>query len=214
MKLKVNEIFYSLQGESVHTGLPCVFVRLTGCNLRCRFCDTQYAFHEGSVLTVPQVVETVSGFGCRLVEITGGEPLVQENTPLLAGKLLDKGHQVLVETNGSLNIDRLDPRCSRIMDIKCPSSGESERNDVNNFDRLTANDQVEFVIGDRNDFDFACDGLPKLLGKLPVERILFSAIEGQLEPSILAKWILKERLQVRLQVQLHKVLWPNQDRGV
>ena len=214
MKLKVNEIFYSIQGESVHTGLPCVFVRLTGCNLRCRYCDTRYAFHEGSDFRVSQILQAVSAFGCRLVEITGGEPLVQESTPLLAARLIEEGYQVLVETNGSLDIDRLDPRCSRIVDIKCPSSGETQHNDLNNLGRLTANDQVKFVIGDRNDFSFACGLLAELPQTLPAERVLFSAIEGQLEPSLLARWILEKRLKVRLQVQLHKVLWPGKDRGV
>jgi 7-carboxy-7-deazaguanine synthase len=214
MKLKVNEIFHSIQGESVHSGLPCTFIRLTGCNLRCRYCDTRYAFTEGNRRTVSQILEQVAGFGCNLVEITGGEPLFQENTPELARSLLATGYQVLVETNGSLDIDRIGPGCSRIMDIKCPSSGEAERNDLNNLDRLTENDQVKFVIGDRNDFDFACDMVPGLPERLPFERILFSAIDGQLEPSLLARWILEERLKVRLQVQIHKVLWPDQDRGI
>jgi organic radical activating enzyme len=146
MNLTVNEIFYSIQGESVHTGLPCVFVRLTGCNLRCTYCDTQYAFDEGRFMSVADILRQVGQFGCGLVEITGGEPLFQSHTPALAGKLLESGYQVLVETNGSLDIDRVDRRCSRIMDVKCPSSGEQSRNDSANLNRITPNDQVKFVI--------------------------------------------------------------------
>jgi len=213
MKLNVNEIFCSIQGESIHAGLPCTFIRLTGCNLRCSYCDTQYAFFEGCDLTLPKIHAKITAYGSKLVEITGGEPLAQKNTPELAKRLLDKGYHVLVETNGSLNIDRLDPRCSRIMDIKCPSSGEAERNDLNNLRRLTANDQVKFVIGDRMDFDFANEILPLLPAHLPGERRLFSTVSGKLEPSQLAAWILDERMFVRLQLQLHKVLWPDQERG-
>ena len=155
MNLTVNEIFYSIQGESIHAGLPCVFVRLTGCNLRCRYCDTRYAFNEGSTMAVGQILDRVASFACGLVEITGGEPLFQKGTPELAAALLAKGYDVLLETNGSLNIDRVDCRCSRIMDIKCPSSGEVSKNDPANLARLTANDQVKFVIGDHKDFWFA-----------------------------------------------------------
>lgn len=166
------------------------------------------------MLTLSQILEQVAGFDCNLVEITGGEPLIQKNTPKFAGILLEKGYQVLVETNGSLDIDRVNQACSRIMDVKCPSSGELDRNDLTNLDRLTANDQVKFVLGDRSDFDFARKMLSRLPAHLPVDRILFSTIAGKLEPSLLASWILEERLQVRLQVQLHTVLWPDQDRGV
>ena len=140
MHLKVNEIFFSIQGESVHAGLPCVFVRLSGCNLRCRYCDTTYAYHEGKAMSPAQIQAQVRQFGCDLVEITGGEPLIQEGTPALIAGLLAAGYHVLVETNGSVDIDRADRRCSRIMDIKCPSSGEADHNDAANLDRLTAND--------------------------------------------------------------------------
>ena len=214
MNLKVNEIFYSIQGESVHAGLPCVFVRLTGCNLRCGYCDTEYAYHEGSAMAVSKILEQVRKFGCDLVEITGGEPLVQEYTPMLVEDLLGAGYQVLMETNGSLNIDRVDRRCSRIMDIKCPSSGEHARNDPANLKRLCANDQVKFVIGDRDDFLFAAHMLSRLPAFLPLDRVLFSAVSGRLSPDHLARWMLNARIKARLQVQLHRLIWPDRDRGV
>ena len=214
MELIVNEIFYSIQGESVHAGLPCVFVRLTGCNLRCRYCDTRYAFSEGRCMSIGHIVERVASFGCRLVEITGGEPLLQEQTPKLVNALLADRYQVLMETNGSLDIDRVDRRCSRIMDIKCPSSGEKSSNDPENRKRLTANDQVKFVVGDRNDFRFAVEMMADLPDCLPADRILFSAAAGGLAMEELARWMLDARIRARLQVQLHKVIWPDRERGV
>jgi 7-carboxy-7-deazaguanine synthase len=214
MNLTVNEIFYSIQGESVHAGLPCVFVRLTGCNLRCRYCDTRYAFNEGRAMAVGQVLDRVASFGCDRVEITGGEPLLQDRTPELANALLANGYEVLMETNGSLDIDRVDRRCSRIMDVKCPSSGEASKNDPDNIGRLTANDQIKFVIGDHVDFLFAVQTLDRLPGILPHERILFSNVAEQLPPDRLARWMLDARIRARMQIQLHKVIWPEQDRGV
>ena len=214
MNLKINEIFYSIQGESVHAGLPCVFIRLTGCNLRCRYCDTAYAYHAGHTMAVPQILEQVRTFHCNLVEVTGGEPLIQENTPALVEDLLKAGYQVLMETNGSLDIDRVDRRCSRIMDIKCPSSGEHTRNDPANLNRLTANDQVKFVIGNREDFLFAAQMVTCLPASLPVDRVLFSAVFGGLPLDQLARWIVDSRIRARLQVQLHKIIWPDRDRGV
>ena len=214
MNLKVNEIFYSIQGESVHAGLPCVFIRLTGCNLRCRYCDTQYAFYEGSNMSVAHILEQVNSLGGDLVEITGGEPLAQEQTPTLVQALLEGGYEVLMETNGSLDIDRVDSRCSRIMDIKCPSSGEHVKNDPDNLKRLTANDQVKFVIGDRDDFLFAAQFMSSLPVDLHADRILFSTVADQLSPGQLAAWMLESRIKARLQLQLHKVIWPDRDRGV
>jgi 7-carboxy-7-deazaguanine synthase len=214
MILTVNEIFYSIQGESVYAGLPCVFVRLTGCNLRCRYCDTRYAFDEGNAMSVAQIVDQVATFGCHRVEITGGEPLVQNDTPALVDALLGDGYRLLMETNGSLDIDRVDRRCSRIMDIKCPSSGEHTKNDVANLERLTAHDQVKFVIGDHDDFLFASRLLPRLPAILPTDRILFSAISDRLPPYRLAAWMLEARIEARLQLQLHRLIWPDQERGV
>lgn len=214
MILKVNEIFYSIQGESVHAGLPCVFVRLAGCNLRCGYCDTTYAYHEGTDLSLPHILDRVRQFGCDLVEITGGEPLVQEATPVLVKKLLDAGYQVLMETNGSLDIDRVNRRCSRIMDVKCPSSGAHAHNDPANLNRLTANDQLKFVIGDKDDFLFARQTLTRLPAAFPTDRILFSTVADRLPPHQLARWMLEARIKARLQLQLHKVIWPDRDRGV
>ncbi|WP_319525280.1 radical SAM protein [uncultured Desulfosarcina sp.] len=214
MNLTVNEIFYSIQGESVYAGLPCVFVRLTGCNLRCRYCDTRYAYDEGSAMAVGPIMDRVASFDCNLVEITGGEPLLQDRTPELAAALLAKGYEVLVETNGSLDIDRVDRRCSRIMDVKCPSSGEASKNDADNLERLTANDQVKFVIGDHEDFRFAVQTLDRLPAVLPHDRILFSRIAERLPPDRLAGWMLDANIRARMQIQLHKVIWPERDRGV
>lgn len=214
MFLKVNEIFYSIQGESVHAGRPCVFVRLTGCNLRCHYCDTRYAFHEGTDYPISQILEQVASFGCRLVALTGGEPLLQEAAPQLGRHLLDSGYTLLMETNGSLDIDRMDRRCSRVMDIKCPSSGEQHRNDPGNIERLTANDQVKFVIGDEADYRFAKKILPTLPTHLPSARILFSPIIGRLPAARMARWMLDDGIQARLQIQLHKIIWPDRDRGV
>lgn len=214
MNLKVNEIFYSIQGESVHAGLPCTFVRLSGCNLRCHYCDTRYAYDAGETMSIAQIIEQVDAFGCDLVEITGGEPLLQELTPALVDALLGTGYQVLMETNGSLDINRVDRRCSRIMDIKCPSSGERNQNDPLNLVRLTAHDQVKFVIGDHDDFLFASLMLSRLPATMPPDRILFSAVSGRMHPDQLARWMLEARIKARLQLQLHRLIWPDQDRGV
>ncbi len=211
--LTVNEIFYSIQGESLFTGLPCVFIRLTGCNLRCTYCDTRYAYDEGRRMSISQILEQLTSYHCRLTAITGGEPLLQEYTPLLVNTLLASGFTVLMETNGSFDISRVDDRCVRIVDIKCPSSGESHRNDWDNLRRLHSQDQVKFVIGNRLDFEFAGEIVPEI-SRIPGGNILFSSAAGQLAPDVLAKWILEDQLSVRLQVQLHKILWPDIDRGV
>jgi 7-carboxy-7-deazaguanine synthase len=191
-----------------------VFVRLTGCNLRCHYCDTRYAFDTGNAMTVAQIVDQVATYGCHRVEITGGEPLAQNETPALVNALLSDGYQLLMETNGSMDIDRVDRRCSRIMDIKCPSSGEHTKNDTANLQRLTAHDQVKFVIGDHDDFLFAIRQLTRLPVILPTDRILFSAVSGRLPPDRLAAWMLEARIEARLQLQLHRLIWPDQERGV
>ena len=215
MALVVNEIFHSIQGESTHAGRPCVFIRLTGCNLRCAYCDTVYAYDEGEPWEIEQIAERAESFGCSLIEITGGEPLVQADTPALVERLLGGGHQVLMETNGSLDISRVDSRCTRIMDIKCPSSGHTECNDLDNLKRLTANDELKFVIGDRDDYRFARRMVqsPAVAGAA-TDHILFSPIFNRLSPSDLAQWILADRLDVRLQLQLHKHIWDPNRRGV
>ena len=152
MALRINEIFYSIQGESSYAGRPCVFIRLTGCNLRCSFCDTRYAYYGGDEMDVGEIVDLTRSYNCSLVEITGGEPLIQKDTPYLVEALLQHGFGVLMETNGSLNISMVDSRCVRILDIKCPSSGEDAKNDLENLKRLTDKDQIKFVIGEREHY--------------------------------------------------------------
>ncbi len=215
MALEVCEIFSSIQGESTHTGRPCTFIRLAGCNLDCSYCDTAYARGPGRPFTVESLVGKVIEIGCPLVEITGGEPLLQQETPALALALIETGHTVLVETNGSLDIDDLDRRCIIIMDIKCPASGQEQMNDYANLDRLKPHHQVKFVVTDRNDYEFARNLLAARSIAVQPGNIVFSAVHGKLNPARLAAWILEDHLfNVRLQVQLHRILWPDTERGV
>ncbi len=211
--LKVNEIFHSIQGESTRAGEPCVFVRLTGCNLRCVWCDTAYAFHEGRPMTIEQVLEEVDRFGCPLVEITGGEPLLQADAAPLMRALLERSYRVMVETGGSLPIDDLPQGVARILDVKCPGSGETDRNRWENLRQLRRGDEVKFVIADRADYVWARErvGEHDLADRCPV---LFSPVHGELPAHELAGWILEDRLPVRVQLQLHKLLWPERVRGV
>jgi 7-carboxy-7-deazaguanine synthase len=211
--LRVNEIFHSIQGESTHAGRPCVFVRLTGCNLRCVWCDTAYAFHEGESLAVAEVVERVSAYGCDLVEVTGGEPLLQAEAIDLMGALLARGHEVMLETGGSLPIDDVPAGVRRIVDVKCPGSGESDRNRWENMLTLRAGDELKFVIADRADYEWAVDILSER-ALLQKATILFSAVADRLPAGELARWVLADRLPVRVQLQLHKILWPAAVRGV
>lgn len=213
-RLRVNEIFYSLQGESSFAGRPCVLVRLTGCQMRCRWCDTTYSFYEGSWRSLQEIETEVAAYGCRLVEITGGEPLLQPATPLLVERLCDGGYEVLVETGGGLDVSALDPRAHRILDVKCPGSGEAEGNRLENLDDLRRGDEVKFVLADRRDYEWARAMLERLREKVGVVPIHFSPVAGELEPRTLAAWILEDRLPVRLQLQLHKVLWGASTRGV
>lgn len=212
--LKVNEIFFSIQGESTFAGRPCVFVRLTGCNLRCNYCDTRYAWDEGSEWPIEEIVRRVSDYRFPLVEITGGEPLLQSGTPLLVDRLLSSGFELLMETNGSIDIGKINPACIKIVDVKCPGSGQSETTDMTNLDRLGPRDQVKFVISDRTDYDYARDVTSRIRAQHPVNPVLFSACYGNLEPALLAAWILNDRLDVRLQLQVHKYIWPESLRGV
>lgn len=213
MSLHVNEIFYSIQGESTYTGRPCVFVRLTGCNLRCRWCDTTYAFHEGEPRSVEQVLEQVRAFKCQLVEITGGEPLLQDEVyPLMNGLLLE-GYDVLIETGGSLGVDRLDPRVVKILDLKAPGSGMDPHNNLDNFRYLDNKDQIKFVVADREDYEWT----KRVMAEYALAekaQVLLSPVFGELHPGTLAEWILADRLDVRLQIQLHKYLWDPNRRGV
>ena len=215
MSLKVNELFYSLQGESSYAGRPCVFIRLTGCNLRCSYCDTRYAYEEGTDTNLDLIIDQVSSYRCPLVEITGGEPLIQVETPALILRLLERNFKVLLETNGSQNIQRVDDRCIKVVDLKCPSSGMEARNDLENLKKLGSNDELKFVIGDRIDFEYAkgiLDEYQKFFSA--INPVHFSPVFGMLEPKLLAQWILEEHLEVRLQLPLHKILWDPNQRGV
>jgi 7-carboxy-7-deazaguanine synthase len=215
MALLVNEIFYSIQGESSYTGRPCVFVRLTGCNLRCSYCDTRYAYDEGTEMEIEAIGDRLSAYDCPLVEITGGEPLIQKETPALIQYLLEKGYSVLMETNGSQDISVVDSRCVRIVDIKCPLSGEMEKNDLKNLDRLTDDDEIKFVISGRADYDYAKDIMSRMtLTPARMNRIHVSPAFGRVEPGALAQWILDDHLPVRLHLQLHKLVWGPELRGV
>jgi 7-carboxy-7-deazaguanine synthase len=215
LSLKVNEIFYSLQGESSYAGRPCVFIRLTGCNLRCSYCDTRYAYVEGTDRELDLIIDQVSSYRCPLVEITGGEPLIQAETPALILRLLEMNFKVLLETNGSQNIQGVDDRCIKVVDMKCPSSGMKARNDLENLKKLGSGDELKFVIGNRIDFEYAkgvLDEYRKFFS--PMNPVHFSPVFGELEPKLLAQWILEEHLEVRLQLPLHKILWDPNQRGV
>lgn len=212
--LTINEIFHSIQGESTHSGRPCVFVRLAACDLRCSWCDTPYAFTEGRKLSLEEVMAQVEAYRCPLVEITGGEPLLQRHVYPLMEQLLDRGHTVMLETGGHISIERVPRQVIKIVDVKCPGSGESHRNDPENLERLAPHDEVKFVIRDRADYEFARGlvGRHGLVGR--VAAVLFSPVHGVLEPKDLAAWILEDRLEVRLQLQAHKYIWGAHVRGV
>lgn len=212
--LTINEIFHSIQGESTHSGRPCVFVRLTACDLRCSWCDTPYAFTEGSKMSVDEVVEKVSGFGCNLVELTGGEPLLQKDVYPLMQRLLESGRTVMVETGGHLSVANVPPEVIRIIDVKCPGSEESGRNHWENLALLTPHDEVKFVIRDRADYEFAREVVAKHGLADRTAAVLFSPVHGALTPKDLAEWILEDRLTVRLQLQTHKYIWGAEVRGV
>jgi 7-carboxy-7-deazaguanine synthase len=213
-RLQINEIFYSIQGESTLAGRPCVFVRLTGCNLRCRWCDTEYAFYEGSRMTVDEVAAAVAAYGCDLVEITGGEPLLQDGVYPLIDALLAAGDTVMVETSGACDINRLDPRVIRVVDLKCPASGESERNLWSNLVHLTARDEVKFVIVDRADYEWAREAIRKHDLAARAGAVLLSPAFGTLDPKKLAAWMMEDHLPARLQLQIHKHIWDPAARGV
>jgi len=212
--LTVNEIFYSIQGESTYAGRPCVFVRLTACDLRCVWCDTVYAFSEGRKYSVDEVLHHVRRHECDLVEITGGEPLLQPDVYPLMERLLAAGRTVLLETGGHIDISRVPPAVVKIVDVKCPGSGESHRNDWSNLDRLASDDEVKFVIQDRTDYEFARDVVRNHRLARRCAEVLFSPVHGLLDPKSLARWILEDELPVRLQLQVHKYVWGAEARGV
>jgi len=205
-RLRINEIFHSLQGEADAVGFPTVFIRLTGCPLRCRYCDTEYAFHAGDWYDLEAVVQKVRGYAAAHVCVTGGEPLAQPNCIKLLERLCDEGFDVSLETSGALDIGAVDGRVSRVIDVKTPGSGEDRRNRIENFGLLTMRDQLKFVICSREDYDWSKafleeHGLPQRC------RLLFSPSYGEVAPAALAEWILADRLPVRFQLQLHKILW-------
>ena len=210
--LTINEIFYSIQGESTYAGRPCVFVRLTACDLRCSWCDTPYAFDEGRKQTVDDVMAEVERHDCQLVEITGGEPLLQEDVYELMNRLLAQGRTVMLETGGHRPIDRVPSAVVKIVDVKCPGSGESGKNDWRNLERLSPHDEVKFVVKDREDYEFARDVIRGRTLASRCAAILISPVHGETDVRMLSEWMLADRLPARL--QLHKFIWPPGTRGV
>jgi 7-carboxy-7-deazaguanine synthase len=212
--LKVNEIYESVQGESSWAGWRCVFVRLTACDLRCTYCDTEYAFYEGKKRPVSEILEDVLALDCPLVEITGGEPLLQKNVLPLMTALCDAGKTVLIETSGAHDISKIDPRVHRIMDLKTPGSGECARNLMSNIAHLTKRDEVKFVIGSREDYEWSREQLFKHTLAERCGCVLFSPIFGRIEPREIVEWIIADKLPVRFQIQMHKVIWDPRQKGV
>jgi 7-carboxy-7-deazaguanine synthase len=211
--MKINEIYHSIQGESSYAGLPCTFVRLTHCNLRCSYCDSEFAFYEGRDMTIPQVMDAVEALQCPLVEITGGEPLLQAEVYPLMEELLARGYRVLLETSGAVDISRVDPRVIKVMDLKCPGSGESQKNHFPNLNHLQPHDEIKFVLGSRADYDWSLNVIRE---HRLAERfvVLISTVFGAIEPRQVVAWILEDQLPVRFQLQLHKHIWPAETRGV
>lgn len=211
--LRLTEIFYSIQGESSFIGMPCIFIRTTGCDLRCKWCDTEYAFYGGKKRTISEIITYIQKWPCKLVELTGGEPLLQKNLPTLAEILLDNKYTVLIETGGHRDVSVLDRRVIKIMDVKCPGSGESDKNLWQNFDYLEAKDQVKFVIKDRTDYEWA----KEVMQKYKLENgphLLFSPVFAVMDYQALASWILQDSLNARMQLQLHKFIWHPDAIGV
>lgn len=212
--LTINEIYHSIQGESTWAGQPCVFIRLTFCDLRCNYCDTEYAFYEGKKQTLKEIVDLVAKFQCPLVEITGGEPLLQKNVLPLLSALCDAGHIVMLETSGAHDISPVDQRVHRIMDLKTPGSGEVEKNLWSNIDHLTSRDEVKFVIGSREDYEWSREKVERFNLSKRCRAVLFSPIFGRIDPRQIVEWILADKLDVRFQLQMHKFIWTPTQRGV
>ena len=213
MSLKVNEIYYSIQGESTHVGRPCIFIRLTYCNLRCTYCDTEYAFYEGKDIEIPEIMAEIKQWNCNLVEVTGGEPLFQDECIDLLNELTNQNYEVLLETGGSLSISDVPIEIVRIVDFKCPSSGMEKKNLWSIVNDLQPHDEVKFVIGDREDFDWA----KEMLNKYSLNEkcsILFSPTFGKIDPSLIVEWILEGDIPVRMQLQMHKHIWESERKGV
>ena len=213
-KLTINEIYFSVQGESTWAGLPCVFVRLTFCDLRCTYCDTEYAFYEGKRQTLGEIVDAVAGYDCPLVEITGGEPLLQKSVLPLMTLLADAGRTILLETSGAHDISEVDPRVHRIMDLKTPGSGEVERNLFANVEHLTERDEVKFVIGSREDYEWSRARVRDHRLAERCRAVLFSPVFGRIDPREIVEWVLADHLPVRFQLQMHKFIWTPTQRAV
>jgi len=213
-QIRIHEIYESIQGESTFAGLPCTFVRLSRCNLRCRWCDTPQAFEGGTQLSRADVLERALSFGTPLVELTGGEPLLQPGAIPLLQELCDSGRTVLLETSGERDISEVDPRVHRIMDLKAPGSDESHRNRWENIEHLTARDEVKIVLSDRADYDWAKRVIEEHALTDRVNAVLLSCVWGELDPKDLVQWVLEDRLPVRVQIQMHKVIWDADTEGV
>jgi 7-carboxy-7-deazaguanine synthase len=212
--LTINEIYHSIQGESTWAGRPCVFVRLTFCDLRCSYCDTEYAFYEGKKQTLNEIVDLVEKFRCPLVEITGGEPLLQKNVLPLMSMLCEAGNTVLLETSGAHDISQVDKRVHRIMDLKTPGSGEVEKNLWPNIDHLSKRDEVKFVIGSREDYEWSCQQIARFNLSTRCGAVLLSPIFGRIDPREIVDWMLADKLDARFQLQMHKFIWTPTQRGV
>jgi len=213
MSLKINEIYYSVQGESTHSGCPCIFIRLTYCNLRCSYCDTEYAFYDGKDMEITNIMSEIKQWDCNLVEVTGGEPLFQDECIDLLNELVNSNYEVMLETGGSLSISDVPKKVVKIVDFKCPSSGMVKKNLWSIVDDLQAHDEVKFVIGNREDFDWAKDRITEYsLDKICT--LLFSPTFGEIDPQQIVEWILAENLPVRMQLQMHKMIWSPEEKGV
>ena len=213
MALKINEIYYSVQGESTHAGRPCIFIRLTYCNLRCSYCDTEYAFYDGKDMEITDIMSEIKQWDCNLVEVTGGEPLFQEECIDLLNELVNSNYEVMLETGGSLSISDVPKKVVKIVDFKCPSSGMVKKNLWSIVDDLQAHDEVKFVIGNREDFDWAKDRITEYsLDKICT--LLFSPTFGEIDPQQIVEWIFDENLPVRMQLQMHKMIWSPEEKGV
>ena len=213
MILKINEIYHSIQGESSFTGLPCIFIRLTYCNLRCSYCDSEYTFYEGTDMSTDEILNKIKNYSCKLVEVTGGEPLVQKGCIDLLQKLVDLDYKVLLETSGSLTIKDVPKEVINIIDFKCPSSNMKKKNLWENINYLKLDDEVKFVIGNREDYDWAKNKIKKY-NLTNICKILMSPTYKEIRPKMITEWILEDNLDIRFQVQFHKEIWPEEERGV
>tara|TARA_B100000287_G_C20456708_1_gene711650 strand:- start:45 stop:686 length:642 start_codon:yes stop_codon:yes gene_type:complete len=213
MSLKINEIYHSIQGESSYSGLPCVFVRLTYCNLRCSYCDTEYAFYEGKDMSIKQIIKKINSYKCNLVEITGGEPLLQKNCIKLINELEKNNKKVLIETGGSLSIQNISKKTHIILDLKCPSSNMENKNLWTNLDYIKKTDEIKFVVGNKVDYEWT----KNIIKKYDLENkchLLISPVYDKIDNEKIINWILKDNLKIRFQIQLHKEIWDKDKKGV